>query len=81
MTSSSEIAQRDVVKRIEELGADQPVRVLFRFHAAFYFLLRDNPHFDGWLALINESKEQGVSLQFTYKYSDQSITSLARASQ
>lgn len=72
----SNLVEEDVVKRIEDRGSDQPIRIIFRFHAAIYFLDRNDPHFDKWLAQLQESQTQNVPVRFSFDYRGQKLTSI-----
>jgi hypothetical protein len=77
--SENAIVEEDVVRRIDDLGTAQPIGVLFRRHAAVYFLHRDEPHFDEWLAILRESQSHGSKIRFTYRSMGQRLTSVAHA--
>lgn len=77
--SGKAIVEEDVVRRIDDMGAAQPIGVLFRHHAAVYFLHRDEPQFDEWLANLRESQSRGSKIRFTYRSIGQRLTSVTRA--
>lgn len=79
--SEKAIVEEDVVRRIDDLGAAQPMGVLFRHHAAVYFLHRDEPRFDEWLTILRESQSRGSKVRFTYQSLGQRLTSVTHAKQ
>ena len=73
---TNELREQDVVRRIHETGSEDPIGVLFRLHAAFYFIYRDVEEMDEWLAIANESLRDQRPVWFSYDYRGQRITHL-----
>lgn len=74
MTKS--IVEEDIVKRIEDADPAKPARVLFRGHAAFYYVYRDDPNYADFLTKLHDSQSRNVPIRFAYDYRGQRLTSV-----
>jgi hypothetical protein len=72
----SKLVDEDVVRTIRQGSPDKPVGVLFKKHAAYYFLYPDAPRFSEWLAMLQESQARDAPVRFTYNDEGQRLTSV-----
>jgi hypothetical protein len=70
------IFDEDVVRTIRQDDPQQPVAILFKRHAAIYFLHRDDPHFAEWLAILEESRQKSLPVRFNYVVAGQRLTAV-----
>ncbi len=68
------MVQKDVVHRIIPGDAGAPIGILFKKHAAVYFLHPEDPHFSEWFAALQESKKNGTYVLFDYVDEGQRLT-------
>ncbi|SPM33939.1 Mycobacterium rhizamassiliense ORFan [Mycobacterium rhizamassiliense] len=47
-------------------AAATPVAAVFGRHAAIYRLVRDDPNFVAWLAILQQSRNDGTPVRFSY---------------
>ena len=68
------MVQKDVVHEIILGVAGAPIGILFKKHAAVYFLHPEDLHFLEWFAAIQESKRSGTYVLFDYVDEGQRLT-------